>query len=66
MATGDLFRENLEQQTPVGLMAKGFMDRGMLVPDEVVCQMVRGRLEDEAIHCLANDRTRSAFLRLLR
>jgi len=47
VSTGDLFRENLEQQTPVGLMAKGFMDRGMLVPDEVVCQMVRGRLEDE-------------------
>jgi len=47
VSTGDLFRENLEEQTPVGLMAKGFMDRGMLVPDEMVCQMVRERLEDE-------------------
>lgn len=45
VSTGDLFRENLKDETPVGLMAKGFMDRGLLVPDEVVCQMVRERLE---------------------
>ncbi|MSR74544.1 MAG: adenylate kinase [Planctomycetes bacterium] len=45
ISTGDLFRQNLREQTPVGLMAKGFMDRGLLVPDEVVCEMVRERLE---------------------
>ncbi len=47
ISTGDLFRQNLREQTPVGLMAKGFMDRGLLVPDEVVCDMVRDRLELE-------------------
>lgn len=47
VSTGDLFRQNLEEETPVGLMAKGFMDRGVLVPDEVVCQMVRECLEGQ-------------------
>lgn len=47
VSTGDLFRKNLKEQTPVGLMARGFMDRGLLVPDEIVCDMVRIRLEEE-------------------
>lgn len=47
ISTGDLFRANLREQTPVGLIAKGFMDRGLLVPDEVVCDMVRDRLEQD-------------------
>jgi len=46
VSTGDLFREHLKNETPVGLMAKEFMDRGGLVPDDVVCQMVRERLEE--------------------
>lgn len=44
LSTGDLFRANLKNETPVGLLAKGFMSRGVLVPDEVVCQMVREHL----------------------
>lgn len=44
VSTGDLFRANLKAETPLGLMAKGFMSRGVLVPDEVVCQMVREHL----------------------
>jgi len=47
VSTGDLFRQNLKEETPVGLMARGFMDKGLLVPDEVACQMVRERLEGE-------------------
>ena len=47
VSTGDLFRQNLREETPVGLVARGFMDRGHLVPDEVVCAMVRGCLEAE-------------------
>lgn len=47
ISTGDLFRQHLKDQTPVGLMARGFMDRGLLVPDDVVCTMVRERIEEE-------------------
>jgi adenylate kinase len=44
VSTGDLFRHHLKQGTPIGQLAKGFMDRGALVPDEVVCSMVEDRL----------------------
>lgn len=44
VSTGDLFRENLKAETPLGLLAKGFMDRGELVPDEVTVGMARERL----------------------
>jgi len=44
VSTGDLFRENLENQTELGLLAKGYMERGELVPDEVTVGMVRERL----------------------
>ena len=36
VASGDLFRENLKNQTELGLKAKAYMDRGELVPDEPV------------------------------
>jgi adenylate kinase len=44
VSTGDLFRENLKGETELGLLAKGFMERGELVPDEVTVGMVRERL----------------------
>jgi adenylate kinase len=44
VSTGDLFRENLKKDTELGLLAKGFMERGELVPDEVTVGMVRVRL----------------------
>lgn len=44
VATGDLFRENLRQETELGQLAKRFMDAGELVPDEVTVAMVRERL----------------------
>lgn len=40
LSTGNLLREEIQQQTPLGLEAKSFMDRGQLVPDEVVIGMV--------------------------
>lgn len=43
VASGDLFRENLERETPLGLRAKAYMDRGELVPDEVTTAMIRER-----------------------
>jgi adenylate kinase len=44
VSTGDLFRENLRGQTELGLLARGYMERGELVPDEVTVAMVRQRL----------------------
>ncbi|OLS13449.1 MAG: adenylate kinase [Promethearchaeota archaeon CR_4] len=45
ISTGDLLRENVKKQTPIGLTAKGFMDKGQLVPDEVVIKMIQERLK---------------------
>ena len=44
VSTGDIFRYNLKNQTALGLLAKSFMDRGDLVPDEVTIKMVEDRL----------------------
>jgi adenylate kinase len=44
ISTGDIFRANVSQGTPLGLQAKAYMDRGDLVPDEVTIEMVRDRL----------------------
>ena len=44
IATGDLFRENLRQQTELGKLARTYMDRGELVPDNVTDAMVQERL----------------------
>ena len=44
VASGDLFRENIGNETELGLLAKGYMDRGELVPDDVTIAMVRERL----------------------
>lgn len=45
VASGDLFRYNLKNETELGLLAKTYMDRGDLVPDDVTIAMVRDRLE---------------------
>jgi adenylate kinase len=44
IATGDLFRENVAKATELGLMAKSYMDRGALVPDDVTVRMLLERL----------------------
>ena len=46
ISTGDLFRANLAEETPLGLEAKGYMDAGNLVPDSVTVGMVKARLAD--------------------
>jgi len=45
IASGDLFREHLNNRTPLGLRAEEYMTRGALVPDEVTIAMLRERLE---------------------
>ena len=46
ISTGDIFRANVSQGTPLGLEAKRFMDEGEYVPDEVTNKMVRNRIDE--------------------
>ena len=48
LSPGDLFRENLQAQTALGLMAKKYMQRGELVPDEIVGAMIEEQLRKAA------------------
>ena len=45
ISTGDIFREELKNNTPLGLMAKQFIEKGELVPDEIVIDMVVGKMD---------------------
>lgn len=44
ISTGDIFRANLHEGTPLGLEAKKYMDAGGLVPDELTCRIVADRI----------------------
>ena len=44
VSSGDIFRENLKNQTELGVTAKGYIDQGQLVPDDVTINMIRERL----------------------
>lgn len=44
ISSGDIFRENLKNQTDLGKLAQGYMNRGELVPDDVTIAMIRERL----------------------
>lgn len=46
VSTGDIFRKHLKEGTPLGLLARGYMDRGELVPDDVVFDIVASRLQE--------------------
>jgi adenylate kinase len=46
LSTGDLLRSEIAGQSPLGLAAKSFMDKGQLVPDEVVIEMINSALDD--------------------
>ncbi|MEI8231801.1 MAG: adenylate kinase [Actinomycetes bacterium] len=47
ISTGDIFRANVKAETPLGVQAKGFMDRGEYVPDSLTNDLVRDRLSQE-------------------
>jgi adenylate kinase len=44
IASGDLFRQALEEKTKVGLLAKSYMDKGELVPDEIAIKLILERI----------------------
>lgn len=46
ISTGDVFRKNMSNKTDLGMLAKGYMERGELVPDEVTVNMLKEELED--------------------
>ena len=46
ISTGDIFRANVKNETPLGLEAKSYMDRGAYVPDELTNKLVRDRLQN--------------------
>lgn len=45
ISTGDIFRANIKNGTELGQKAKGYMDQGLLVPDELVCDLVVDRIQ---------------------
>lgn len=47
VSTGDLFRENLKNETELGKLAQAYMNKGELVPDDVTVRMVEERLSRE-------------------
>jgi adenylate kinase len=46
LSTGDLLRNEINAKTPLGIEAKNFMDKGQLVPDEVVIGMISSALDE--------------------
>src|SRR5258708_30216568 len=54
LSTGNLLREEIANKTPLGMEAKNFMDKGQLVPDEVVIGMID--------NCLDQHKTAKGFL----
>ena len=47
ISTGDMFRENIKGGTKLGLLAKSYIDKGHLVPDEVTIDMLKDRLAQD-------------------
>jgi adenylate kinase len=47
ISTGDMFRKNISEKTELGLKAQGYIDKGMLVPDELTIDIVKDRLEND-------------------
>ena len=45
ISTGDLFRNNIKKKTPLGVLAKSYMDQGDLVPDQVTIDMLEAEVD---------------------
>lgn len=46
ISTGDIFRKNIKDKTEIGLIAKSYIDKGQLVPDDVTVKIVENRLKE--------------------
>lgn len=49
ISTGDIFRKNMKENTPLGKKAKEYVDKGQLVPDEITVAMVEDRLKEDDV-----------------
>ena len=49
ISTGDIFRYNIKNSTPIGVVAKSYIDKGQLVPDEVTVEIVKQRLSQSDV-----------------
>lgn len=49
ISTGDIFRKNIKENTELGKKAKDYMDKGLLVPDELVVELVADRLKQDDV-----------------
>ncbi|MBQ2205016.1 MAG: adenylate kinase [Lachnospiraceae bacterium] len=47
ISTGDIFRANIKEQTEIGKLAKSYIDKGELVPDEVTIKMMLNRIDED-------------------
>ena len=47
ISSGDIFRQNLKNQTDLGILAEGFINKGELVPDDVTIAMIKERLSHD-------------------
>lgn len=47
ISTGDIFRKNITDGTELGILAKSYMDKGLLVPDNVTIDLVKNRLKEK-------------------
>ena len=47
ISTGDIFRAHMKAETPVGIIAKSYIDKGQLVPDDITCEIVESRLAQD-------------------
>ncbi|MBO5045980.1 MAG: adenylate kinase [Clostridia bacterium] len=63
ISTGDIFRANIKNKTEIGLLAKSYIDKGQLVPDEVTCAIVKDRLtwDDCKNGCLLDGFPRNTY-----
>mgnify|MGYP004637027301 FL=1 len=47
ISTGDIFRKNIKEKTPIGVIAQSYIDKGQFVPDEVTVEIVKNRLAED-------------------
>lgn len=47
ISTGDIFRKNISEMTPLGIEAKSYMDKGHLVPDQLTIDLIKDRLQQD-------------------
>ena len=49
VSTGDILREEIKNESPLGLEAKGYIEKGNLVPDELVTKLIENQLSDRSL-----------------